>query len=166
MEQALFGEDPVEKLADLEERRIKNMHRLAEIAEDQKRVQSWIRGIESEMRKTLQRVPEHWIPEDQELAQEDVDAWCSTTYFNLAHTMASNPHAYFSRKKSRHPDMYERVVQFVLDNGYEQRYGADAYTVLDVELNAGKWFIWPMCSDARDSEVLNLKPDSMRPEQK
>lgn len=31
--------------------------------------------------------------------------------------------------------MYERVVAYVLENGYPQEYGGSNYTVLDVELN-------------------------------
>jgi hypothetical protein len=61
--------------------------------------------------------------------------------------------------------MYERVVGFVIENGYEQKYGGHAYTVLDVRLNGTSWFLWPMTDDPTQSQVLNLKPDSMRPDE-
>ncbi|CAN5472658.1 hypothetical protein BH20ACT10_BH20ACT10_23420 [soil metagenome] len=79
--------------------------------------------------------------------------------------MAQNPHCYFSRKKSKKPEMYERVVGFVIENGYTQHYSGHPYTVLDVELNGTKWFLWGMTDDPKQSAVLNLKPVSMKPEQ-
>ncbi len=59
--------------------------------------------------------------------------------------------------------MYEKVVRFVLAHGYPQVYGGRIYTCLDVRMNDGVWFLWPMTDDPAESEVLNLKPDSMRP---
>ena len=60
--------------------------------------------------------------------------------------------------------MYERVVRYVLEHGYVQIYGGRIYTVLDVQMNNEEWFLWPMTDDPSESEVLNLKPCSMKPE--
>lgn len=166
----LFDEEPQEKgptmkMAELERERVGLMHELAEIAREQKERVAQMRRIARELKKELEDVEEYWVPEDRRLELEDVEQWCRTAFFNMAHTMPGNPHCYFSRKKSRHPSMYERVVAFVLAHGYPQRYGSATYTVLDVEMNDGVWFLWPMTDDPTQSEVLNLKPDSMRPEE-
>jgi len=153
------------RLAELEGERVILMEKLAEIAEEQKALQSQMRRIERDLKVELGHVEEHWVPVDRELTLEDVEAWCRSTYFNMAHTMPANPHCYFSRRSSRRPDMYERVVAFVLAHGYQQRHGRSTYTCLDVRMNSGTWFLWPMTDRPEESEVLNLKPDSMRPEE-
>jgi hypothetical protein len=172
-EQRLIGEDELDagskeaarmKLAELERERVGLMEEMAEIAKEQKTRQSGIRRIERELKAELQSVEEHHVPEDNELTLADVERWCRTAFYNLAHTMPGNPHCYFARKKVRHPDMYERIVAYILEHGYPQRYGKTIYTVLDVRMNDGVWFVWPMNDDPTQSEVLNLKPDSMRPE--
>lgn len=171
-EQRLIGEDELDaeskeaarmKLVELERERVGLMEELAEIAKEQKTRQSGIRRIERELKAELQSVEEHHVPEDQELTLDDVERWCRTAFYNMAHTMPGNPHCYFSRKKSRGPEMYERVVAFVLANGYPQRYGNSVYTCLDVELHDGTWFLWPMTDDPTQSQVLNLKPATMKP---
>ncbi len=162
---SLFDEqEPVRKLRTLEKERVRLMESLAEIAKQQKALQSEMRGLERELKQELQLVEEYWVPEDQDLNLEDVEAWCKTAFFNMAHTMPGNPHCYFARKKVRRPEMYERVVRYVLTHGYPQRYGGSVYTCLDVTLWSGTWFLWPMTARPEESEVLNLKPDSMRPE--
>lgn len=153
------------RLAELERERVALMEELAEIAKQQRALQSQMRRVERDLKAELQRIEEHWVPEDEELTLENVEKWCRSAFFNMAHTMPQNPHAYFSRRSSRRPDMYERVVAYALAHGYQQRYGSRIYTVLDVRMNATTWFLWPMNDDPAESEVLNLKPDSMRPEE-
>lgn len=157
-------EGPTMKLAELERTRVRLMEQLAEIAETQKALVAEMRRVERELKRELEGVEEHYVPEDRELTLEDVEAWCRSAYFNMAHTMPGNPHCYFARKKVRRPEMYERVVRYVLEHAYPQRYGSSVYTCLDVRMNAGIWFLWPMTDRPEESEVLNLKPDSMRPE--
>jgi hypothetical protein len=152
-----------ERLAELEDERMRLMEKLAEIAKEQKVLQSQMRRIERNLKAELRHIEEHSVPEDQELTLEDVEKWCRTAYFNLAHTMLANPHCYFSRRSSRRPDMYERVVAYVLEHGYPQKYGNSTYICLDIRMNSGTWFLWPMTDRPQESEVLNLKPDSMRP---
>jgi len=154
-----------ERLAGIERGRIAVMHRLAEIGETQKAAQREMRAHERELKAALKDAPEYGVPEDRELSQEDVEAWCRSEFFIMAHTAPRNPHCYFSKKKVRRPDMYKRVAAFVLENGYEQKYGGESYTVLDVKLNGTRWYLWPMTTIPEESEVLNLKPDSMRPSQ-
>ena len=152
------------KLRELEKKRVRLMESLLEIAKGQKALQSEMRGLERELKKELQLVEEHWVPEDRDLSLEDVEAWCRTTFYIMAHSMPQNPHCYFARKKVRRPEMYERVVRFILTHGYPQRYGGSVYTCLDVRMIDGVWFLWPMTDVPSDSEILNLKPGSMRPE--
>jgi hypothetical protein len=154
-----------ERLAELENERVRLMEKLLEIAKEQKALQSQMRRVERDLRAELRHIEEYWVPEDRELTLEDVGRWCRSAYFNMAHTMPANPHCYFSRRSSRRPDMYERVVAYVLAHGYPQRYGGSTYTCLDVRMNGGTWFLWPMTDRPQESEVLNLKPDSMRPEE-
>jgi len=92
-----------------------------------------------------------------------VEKWCRSAYWNMAHTIPQNPHCYFAKKKVKQPSMYERVVAYVLANGYQQRYGNSVYTVLDMVLHDGLRFVWAMTDTPSESEVLNLKPDSLRP---
>ena len=152
------------KLAQLERERVRLMEELAKVAQRQRALQSEMRRVERELKRELAGVEGYAVPEDRELTLEDVEAWCRSAFFNMAHSMPQNPHCYFARKKVRHPDMYERVVGYVLEHGYPQIYGGRTYTVLDVHMNNGEWFLWPMTDDPSDSEVLNLKPCSMKPE--
>lgn len=152
-----------ERLAELEREQEGVFLKLAGLAEEQKRLVAGSRRIERERKKLLEGVPEHTVPQDRELTLEDVEAWCRTAFFNQAHSMPSNPHAYFSRKKSREPSMYERVVGFVIENGYDQTYYGSTYRALDIRLNGSDWYCWAMTDDATKSEVLNLKPRTMPP---
>jgi hypothetical protein len=153
-----------ETLAGLEHEKVGLMEQLAEVAKVQKGLQSEVRRVEREQKTVLKSVEGYAVSGNRELTLADVEAWCRSEFFIMAHTAPQNPHCYYARKKVRDPRMYERVVAYVLKNGYPQRYGGDEYTVLDVELNDTRWFLWPMTTEPAKSEVLNLKPDSMRPE--
>src|SRR5215212_3810904 len=153
----------METLAEMERERVLLMEGLARLAEWQKGLQKEMRAIERRHRDIARNLEEYTVPEDRELTHEDVNLWCRSAYFNLAHTAPQNPHAYFSRKKVREPRMYERVVRFILDNGYSQRYGNSDYTVLDIEMNGTKWFCWAMTTNPSESQVLNLKPVTLKP---
>lgn len=155
-----------EALAAIERRRVEVMHRLAEIGEVQKAAQGEMRRAEREMKAALKEVPAYSVPEGRDVALEDVEAWMRSEFNIMAHTAPRNPHTYFSKKKCHDPRMYEEAVRYILRHGYPQRYGGDTYTVLDVRLHDGVWYAWPMIDGEErlgDSEVLNLKPDSMRP---
>ena len=153
----------VETLAQMERERVSLMEDLGGLGEQQKALQKKIRAIEKRHRDIAKDLPEHTIPEDRELTHEDVNLWCRSAYFNLAHTAPGNPHCYFSRKKVREPGMYVRVVRYIIENGYPQRYSNSDYTVLDIEMNGTKWFCWPMTNDPSESQVLNLKPATLKP---
>jgi hypothetical protein len=153
----------VETLAEMERQRVSLMEDLGGLAEQQSVLQKKIRAIEKRHRDIAKNLPEHTIPEDQQLTQEDVNLWCRSAFFSLAHTMLANPHCYFSRKKVREPRMFARVVRYIIDNGYLQRYGNGDYIVLDVELHGTAWFCWPMTTNASESQVLNLKPATLKP---
>jgi hypothetical protein len=158
----LFDGDEM-RLAELEDERVQLMEKLAEIAKEQKALQSQMRRVERDLKAELRHIEEYWVPEDRELCLKDVEAWCRTAPYNLAHTMLANPHCYFARSKVRRPDMYRRVVAFVLAHGYSQKYGSSFYTCLDVHMHSRTWFLWAMTDRPEESQVLNLKPDSLRP---
>jgi hypothetical protein len=153
----------VEALAQMERERVSLMEDLGGLAEQQRDRQKKIRAIEKRHRDIAKNLPEHTIPEDQQLTQEDVNMWCRSAFFSLAHTMLANPHCYFARKKVRRPGMYQRVVGYIIDNGYLQRYGNSDYTVLDVQLHGTAWFCWAMTTNASESQILNLKPVTLKP---
>jgi ribosomal protein L22 len=168
----LFEHDPkkgrltqtmTETLAEMERKRVSLMEDLARLAEQQKALQKEMRAIEKRHRDIARDLKEHTVPEDRELTLENVNLWCRSAYFNMAHTMVSNPHCYFARKKVREPGMYERVVRYIIENGYRQRYGNSDYVVLDILMNGTKWFLWPMTANPSESQVLNLKPVTLKP---
>lgn len=150
-------------LESLEAEKVALLERLVRIGQEQKAAQREVRRVEREQRAALQEVEEYSIPEGQDLTLEDVEAWCRSAFSIMAHSMPSNPHVYFNKKKVRRPDMYELVVRYVLEHGYEQTYGREVYRCLDVELNGGTWFLWPMTDSPEESVVLNAKPDALRP---
>lgn len=153
----------VETLAEMERQRVSLMENLARLAERQKALQREMRAIEKRHRVIAKDLEEYTVPEDRELTHEDVNLWCRSAFYGMAHTMVGNPHCYFARKKVRRPAMYERVVRFIIDNGYTQRYGNSDYTVLDIEMNGTQWFCWPMTTNPVESQVLNLKPVTLKP---
>ena len=152
-----------ETLAEMERERVSLMEELARLAEQQKALQREMRAIEKRHRVIAKDLHEYTVREDRELKYEDVEKWCRSAFYNMAHTMVGNPHCYFARKKVREPQMYERVVRYIIDNGYLQRYGNSDYTVLDIEMNSTKWFCWPMTNNPSESQVLNLKPVTLKP---
>jgi hypothetical protein len=153
----------VETLAEMERERVSLMEDLARLAEQQKALQRQMRAIEKRHRSIARDLQEHTVPEDRELTHEDVNLWCRSVFFVMAHTAPQNPHCYVARKKLREPRMYERIVRFILGKGHAQRYGNSDYTVLDIEMNGTQWFCWPMTTNPSESQVLNLKPVTLKP---
>ena len=153
----------METLAEMERQRVSLMEDLGRLAEQQKALQKKIRAIEKRHRDIARNLEEYTVPEDVPVTHKDVNLWCRSAYFNLAHTAPGNPHCYFARKNVREPGMYERVVRYIIENGHPQRYGNSDYIVLDIEMNGTKWFCWPMTNDPSESQVLNLKPATLKP---
>jgi hypothetical protein len=153
----------METLAEMEHQRVSLMEDLTRLAEQQRALQKEMRAIEKRHRDIARDLEEYTVPEDRPLSHQDVNLWCRSAYFNMAHTAPQNPHAYYSRKKVREPWMFKRVVRYIIDNGYSQRYGNTDYTVLDIEMNGTKWFCWPMTTNPSESQVLNLKPVTLKP---
>jgi hypothetical protein len=151
-------------LRELEREKVKLLERLAEIGARQKAVQREVRRVERSQRAALREVEEPWVPDDQELTLSDVEAWLRSCFSIMAHSAPANPHVYWNRRRCEYPRMFERVVAYVLANGYEQAYGKEAYVCLDVELHGSRWFIWPMVREASESVVLNAKPSALRPD--
>jgi hypothetical protein len=149
------------KLRQLEKEKTRLFERLAEVAEVQKALAREVYAVEREQKRELEAVEEH-IASDP-LSFEDVEGWVQTVFFSFARTMASNPHMYAARKRCDDA-MFERVARFVQQNGYEQRYGGSDYICLDVDLHGEPHFVWTMGSAPAETQVLNCKPDALRPE--
>ena len=149
------------KLRQLEKEKRRLFERLAEVAEVQKALAREVYAVEREQKGELEAVEEHIAPDP--LSYEDVERWAQTVFFSFARTMASNPHMYAARKRCDDA-MFERVARFVQQNGYEQRYGGSDYVCLDVDLHGEPHFVWTMGGEPSETQVLNCKPDSLRPE--
>ena len=147
-----------ERLAELEARRTGLMHELRDIAAEQAERVRLIREGEKEMRRLLENVPEHTVPEDRPLTDEDVRRWARSVFFQLAHTMPGNPH-YYVKRENCDSAMYERVLRHVIANGYDSRYKGGVYRTYDLNDR----FLWWMGTPPEDSTLLNSKPISMRP---
>jgi hypothetical protein len=154
-----------ERLAELEEQKVRCFERMGRLAEELKAAQRELFAVEKDQRRELKRVPEHVVPEDRELTHEDFELWAESVFWSHAKTMPVNPHQYVARKRCEHPEMYERAVAFVLANGYDQRYYSTTYRCYDFELHGKRFFCWPMTDRPEESEILNAKPSSMKPEQ-
>jgi hypothetical protein len=149
------------KLRRLETEKAQLFERLAEVAEVQKALAREVYAVEREQKRELEAVEEQIAPDP--LSYEDVVSWAQTVFFSFARTMASNPHMYAARKRCNDA-MFERVARYVQENGYPQRYGGHLYTCLDVDLHGELHFVWTMGSPPSETQVLNCKPDALRPE--
>ena len=149
------------KLRRLEKEKTRLFERLAEVAEEQKALAREVYALEREQKRELEVVEEQTAPDP--LSYEDVERWVQTVFFSFARTMASNPHMYAARKRCDDA-MFERVARYVQENGYPQRYGGSDYVCLDVDLHGQSCFVWTMGSPPSETQVLNCKPDSLRPE--
>jgi hypothetical protein len=151
------------KLQQLEQEKRRLFERLAEVAEQQKALAREVYAVEREQKMELEAVEEHIGPDP--LSYADVERWAQTVFFSFARTMARNPHMYAARKRCD-DTMFERVARFVQENGYSQRYGGSVYTCLDVDLHGEPHFVWTMGSPPSQTQILNCKPDSLRPEKR
>jgi len=166
-ERLLEAEKTAEEMARLEDKKARLFEELAEVGEKQKALARAVYAVEKRQRQHLKEVKEHVVPGDQPLTHEDVERWADSVYWSYARTNPANPHKYCAKKRLENPEMYERVVAYVLENGYRQDYGGAPYTVYDFTLHGEPHFCWPMIDSVerlRESEVFNAKPASMRPE--
>ncbi len=164
----LFGENGDEKeerlrkaeerLGELEARRTGLMRELVEIAAEQSERVRLIREAEREMRELLERVPEHVVPEDRPLTDEDIQRWARSVFFQFAFTAPQNPH-YYAKRENCDSAMYERVLRHVIANGYDSNYKGGVYRTYDLD----DPFLWWMGTDPEESVLMNGKPISMRP---
>jgi hypothetical protein len=120
-------------------------------------------AVEKRQRKHLKGITEHVVPEERELTHDDVERWADTVYWSYARTNPANPHKYVAKKRLENPDMYRRIVAYVLEHGYRQDYGGTPYTVYDLTIHGESHFCWPMTDKPEKSEVFNGKPATLRP---
>ncbi len=156
-----------EEMAELEYRKARLFKELSDVGQEQKRLAREVYAVEKRQRENLKGIAEHVVPEDRELTHDDVERWAESVYWSFARTNPANPHKYVAKKRCEHPEMYRRVVAYVLEHGYRQDYGGAPYTVYDFTLHGEPHFCWPMIDSVErleDSEVFNAKPASMRPE--
>jgi hypothetical protein len=149
------------RLRQLEKVKTRLLERLAEVAEQQSSLAREVYAVEREQKRELEAVEEHIAPEP--LSYEDVERWVRTVFFSFARTQAANPHMYASRKRCDDA-MFTRVARFVQENGYPQRYGGHDYICLDVDLHGEPHFFWTMGSLPSETQVVNCKPASLRPD--
>lgn len=140
-----------ERLGRLEELRARETALMEELAAGGVK---GVLAVQREIRRELEHVPEHVVPEDRELTLEDVERWCESRFWKFASTMPTNPHSY-TIKDWGDPDMFERVCLYLWDNGYANVFGGREFTQLDV----GDHFIWSTQhrgDDGRDTTNTTL----------
>ena len=167
-ERLLEAKNRTEEMRELEDQKARLFERLAEVGQEQRALAREVYAVEKRQREHLKGIEEHVVSEGQELAHEDIERWAESVYWSFARTNPANPHKYVAKKRCEHPGMYERVVAYVLENGYRQDYGGTPYTVYDFTLHGEPHFCWPMIDSVdrlEESEVFNAKPASMRPEE-
>lgn len=147
-----------ERLGKLEELRRRETELLEELA------RGGVKGVvavQREIRRELENVLEHVVPDDRELTLEDVERWCATRFWKFASTMPANPHTYTLRYAGD-DGMFCRVCLFVWTHGYANVFGGREFTQLDV----GDHFLWTTQAngDGRDTSLttlINAKPLSL-----
>ncbi len=150
-------EEPIITLEELEERKEALFHELAEVAEEQRALVSKVRVLEKDQ-NALQTEPGEAVAEAP-LSHEDLARWVETVKVQFARTMPQNPHEYVHRRWCD-SGMFSRVVEYIREHGYSQRYGSSDYICYDI----GNHFYWTMGSPVEETIILNRKPISMKPE--
>jgi hypothetical protein len=151
-----------DKLRQLEKEKARLFERLAVVAEEQKALARQVYAVEREQKRELGAVNEEYVAPDP-LGYEEVERWMQTVFFSFARTMAANPRMYAARKRCDDA-MFERVARYVQENGYPQRYGGSDYICLKVHPHGEPDFAWTMGSPPSETQILNCKPDSLRPD--
>ena len=167
-ERLLEEKKRAEEMRELEDRKARLFEALWDVGQEQKRLAREVYAVEKEQRDRLKGIAEHVVSADQELTHEDVERWAGSVYWSFARTNPANPHKYVAKKRCESTEMYQRVVAYVLENGYPQRYGGATYTCYDFELHGEPHFCWPMIDSVErlaESEVFNAKPSTMAPKE-
>jgi hypothetical protein len=151
------------KLKQLEKEKTQLFARLAEVGAQQKALAREVYAVEREQKRELEAVEEHIAPDP--LSYEDVERWVQTVYFSFARTQAANPHMYAARKRCDDAK-FTRIARYVQESGYPQKYSGHDYIVLDVDLHGEPYFVWTMGSPPSQTQILNCKPNALRPEKR
>lgn len=149
-----------EMLTELEVRKEVLFHELATLAEEQRRLVSEVRALEKDQNALLTGSGETVASGAGPLSHEDLERWVRSVRIQFARTMAANPHEYIHRRWCD-SEMFSRVVEFVREKGYKQRYGSADYVCYDI----GMHFYWTMGSPVSETIILNRKPISMKPKE-
>jgi hypothetical protein len=86
------------------------------------------------------------------LEHSDIEAWMKRVPWKFAKTAANNPHEY-SLRKYQDEQMFFLVLLHLRENGYQQWYGGQVYSVYDV----GEYFIWSMQAATLATILINRK---------
>jgi len=130
------------------------LEELARKARDRRRPQGEIVdeiiAVQGEIRAAVARVPEYIS--EWPFSEEDIERWVESRYWQFASTMIANPHEYtLSRWGDR--SMFERVVLYIREFGYQNMYGRTEYTQLD----CGRHFYWTMGDSLEATILINRK---------
>jgi hypothetical protein len=75
-----------------------------------------------------------------EISVEELREFVCTSSWTFAKTMPQQAHEYTLRAKAPDERLFERVVLYIRQVGYEANYGAATYTYLDID----GWKYWTM----------------------
>ena len=84
---------------------------------------------------------------------EKIKKFIDSANWVFAKTCAETaPHEYAVRDKNRHlEDEFVYFVEFIRDNGYEEKFWAETYTYYDV----GDWKYWTMGKPVDETTIIN-----------
>lgn len=93
----------------------------------------------------------HPGPERNVYTPEQVENCLLAAEYRFAKTMPEHPHYYTLREHWTQPVPFDDVVQFIRDHGYQERYGNQTYTYM----NIGPDRYWTMGYPLHVTKLIN-----------
>lgn len=92
------------------------------------------------------------MSEQVELNEETLGVYIDTVRWQFAKTMPENPHEY-TLKKWGNPEMFDRVVMYIREHGYDDWFKGRKY----IALNVGEHKYWTMGASLDQTILINRK---------
>jgi len=89
------------------------------------------------------------------LTHEEVEKWCRAQTWHFAKMMVNNPHHYVLKRET-HPIMFQRVVLYIREFGYQYRWGRGEYT----QYRADSHDMWSMGNALETTIIINRKHEA------
>jgi hypothetical protein len=82
---------------------------------------------------------------------DELREFIRTSPWTFARTMPEIPHEYTLRKNAPDEKLFERVVLYIREAGYEGIFGSATYTYLNID----GWKYWTMGAPLKDTTLIN-----------